>query len=183
MTSLLFKQCFEFSSAPLLTSYENHEVNNEHEVHAAFENDENDVCGSCETDRCCICLLQLPTNGSRLCTLPCTHKFHSKCIVELRHSDLPQVCPLCRAPLPFSARDIFLKAVKLYCVLEERVSREETSWAKLSREEGEQLIKIIELWKKSANGGVKESYFNLGVMYYHGRGIKQHLRWAQTFFF
>jgi TPR repeat protein len=73
--------------------------------------------------------------------------------------------------------------VKQYCVLEDQISQGKTSWSHLTREESEQLAETVALWRESANRGVIESWFNLGLMFWYGRGTNQHLPSALSCFF
>jgi len=189
MAYFFFGQCLLGAlSVPLLTCSKDHASNEEQKSHAELDNSEdsfnedNNDCDDCEAEKCSICLLRLPSTDSELCSLPCSHRFHNKCMVELRRSDLLQACPLCRAPLPSIARDLFDKAVKQYCVLEDRVSRGLTSWSNLKKEDHEQLAESVALWRESASRGVKESWFNLGLLCWYGRGTKQHLLSALSCF-
>mmetsp|Transcript_20339 Transcript_20339/g.34319 ORF Transcript_20339/g.34319 Transcript_20339/m.34319 type:complete len:311 (+) Transcript_20339:186-1118(+) len=192
MTNLFSGQCSECPPAPLLASCINERESNEDqeiyydcvgfegEASCTFHDDDND-CGGCD-EKCSICLLGLPSTGSELYSLPCSHQFHTHCMAELHRSDCLQVCPLCRAPLPSVARDLFDKAVKQYCVMEDRVNRGDTSWSCLTKEDNEQLAEIVALWRESANRGVKEAWYNFGLMCWYGRGTKQHLPLAVSCF-
>ena len=175
---------------PFFCCIKDHKKNEDQECRIAFEsnededsmfNEDDDCCDDCDADNCSICLHQLPC-GSELCTLPCSHKYHKQCIAELHRSNLLQVCPLCRAPLPSPGRDLFNQAVNQYCILEDRVVRGLTSWTNLSKEESEQLAETVELWRHSATQGVKEGWFNLGLMIWFGRGTKQDLPSALSCF-
>ena len=57
---------------------------------------------TCE-ETCAICL---DTLSADVTTLPCKHGFHKKCLRELRNSKLKQACPMCRRPLPPSAKEL-----------------------------------------------------------------------------
>ena len=56
-----------------------------------------------EADRCLICL-GAPVDPIEL---PCKHSYCRRCLEPLRETGVSQSCPLCRAPLPPGAEQLF----------------------------------------------------------------------------
>eukprot|EP00615_Pteridomonas_danica_P010802 CAMPEP_0114342338 /NCGR_PEP_ID=MMETSP0101-20121206/9727_1 /TAXON_ID=38822 ORGANISM="Pteridomonas danica, Strain PT" /NCGR_SAMPLE_ID=MMETSP0101 /ASSEMBLY_ACC=CAM_ASM_000211 /LENGTH=355 /DNA_ID=CAMNT_0001476401 /DNA_START=80 /DNA_END=1144 /DNA_ORIENTATION=+ len=111
---------------------------------------------------CAICLDSL-ANTSYI--LPCKHTFHTNCITSLRsHKGLNQVCPLCRTNLPPSPEEAYMKAC---CLLKKSFNHSN------SAEIQGMDVEIINLLNSSADEGFMFAQFKLGIMYFHGRGVKQ----------
>jgi hypothetical protein len=71
---------------------------------------------------CVICLE--PLKSSEVCTLPCSHMFHSRCVSDLRSQAkaASQVCPLCRTDLPPGPEQAYTECIKLYYSLMDKPS-------------------------------------------------------------
>ena len=63
------------------------------------EEEESGEWDACSDGDCAICLEPLSA-GEATQRLKCGHRFHRKCIRELRDYGVSQLCPLCRAKLP-----------------------------------------------------------------------------------
>ena len=72
-------------------------------------------------NQCAICLESLSETPKL--TLECSHTFHQSCLKELRKLALQQTCPICRANLPPSAKDMCIDAWVIFKPIEKRVKQ------------------------------------------------------------
>ena len=128
--------------------------------------------GAADTEQMCV-ICQDPLASAEACTLPCTHAFHSTCVVELRKLGVQQACPLCRTPLPAGPEKFFEEATRRYMVLHQMVERDDASWSALPKRAQKELDQVIAGWQVLAEEGHSEAQCNLGVMFLQGRGVAQ----------
>jgi len=78
-------------------------------------------------DVCAICLDAV--HAFSMCTLPCSHSYHSSCVSSLRASSAANLCPLCRMELPPSAVVLYDRAMSKYFAVERNQAAESsTPW-------------------------------------------------------
>ena len=123
-------------------------------------------------DKCPICLVNLQ-NAVSICVLPCSHRFHASCIDELRSKAKVQKCPLCKAGLPKSAKEMFDEGFIFYCQVRDELEKSNGSWEKLSKTQKKKMKMAIDNMVGAAMQGHAGAQCNLGVMYYNGHGVKQ----------
>jgi hypothetical protein len=124
-----------------------------------------------ESSECPICL-DLLSQGT-LCTLPCKHEFHRKCVEELRKHGVLQACPLCRADLPDGPEKLFDDAVRIYISLDRKVESGKASWLSLTAPQKSVMSEVVAMWTSASNQGHVQAQHNLGVVYENGQGVKQ----------
>ena len=123
-------------------------------------------------DKCPICLVNLQ-NSVSICVLPCSHRFHASCIDELRSKAKVQKCPLCKAGLPKSAKEMFDEGFIFYCQVRDELEKSNGSWEKLSKTQKKKMKMAIDSMVGAAMQGHARAQCNLGVMYANGHGVKQ----------
>jgi len=119
---------------------------------------------------CAICLD--PLSSGAICTLPCTHAYHAKCIEGLRSFGIKQVCPMCRAELPPGPEQLFEEGVRRYLVVKRRVDRG-GSWGPLTKAQQREMVDVVGMWQSAAEQGYANAQSNLGVVFDRGQGVKQ----------
>lgn len=132
-----------------------------------------------EPDDCCaICLDAL--QGS-LCTLPCSHIFHDKCIEKIRSYSIKDVCPMCRADLPPGNPDrMFSEAMIKYHEIETHVMIQKvvlgTSsyaelWSALPADQAQDMLLVNKQLNDAATQGHMDAQFFLAKMHDSNNGI------------
>ena len=72
--------------------------------------------------------------------LPCKHSYCRGCVAQLREKGVSQSCPLCRAPLPPGAEQLFDMGYRVWARLKRAVgSNGGRVWAKLSSEQQSEM--------------------------------------------
>jgi len=115
-------------------------------------------------EACPICL-DMMEQSTCTATLPCGHRLCVACLTTLRKR-CHRACPLCRAPLPPPAKELFEKASRLYFPLKARIG----SWDNLSLEDQIVMDEVLKLWKLSAQQGLAAAQCNMGFAIRKGRG-------------
>ena len=122
----------------------------------------NEHCVLNESDECPICLDFL--SQETLCTLPCQHEFHQKCVDGLRKHGLLQACPLCRTALPAGPEKLFEDATRMYFSLMRKVESGQASWHSLTASQKNTIEEAMVMCATAANQGHARAQYNLGVM-------------------
>mmetsp|Transcript_9318 Transcript_9318/g.18360 ORF Transcript_9318/g.18360 Transcript_9318/m.18360 type:complete len:337 (-) Transcript_9318:129-1139(-) len=94
---------------------------------------------------------------------------------------------LCSSLVPVSTirnhtSERFYNAVSHYTIVELQVKRGRAFWACLPEKEQFHLNEAVRLWQDTASCGVSEAMFNLGIMYWHGRGVEKSSALAMRWF-
>ena len=120
--------------------------------------------------KCAICqemLLKLDQT-----VLPCLHAFHSRCIANLRESDVVQVCPICRSSISeVDTEENFQVAEVHYMNIARSVDRSECSWGTLTSGQRKEMDETIRLLLKAADHGHVKAQLVLGDIYKKGHGV------------
>jgi uncharacterized protein len=112
---------------------------------------------------CVICLEAVKTSLNDVCTLPCSHRFHSLCVSNLRSQAASQVCPLCRTDLPHGPEKAYVESMNLlYSVLN-----------KSSQNEVEDMREAIRLATCAAEEGHVEAQCLLAQQFMEGKHLKK----------
>ena len=136
-----------------------------------------------EADRCLICL-DTPHSPARL---PCGHEFCAHCISQLRARRVSELCPLCRASLPYCAEKLndlgertWIKLSKLYGRLVRRIIVTKGDgpnqgctahlWRQLSAEHQEEMDGAVLMMHEAADQGLARPCAFLGCVYQNGQG-------------
>ena len=122
-------------------------------------------------EECIICLDSL--NKAPITKLKCTHVFHAECVEELRKFGVKQACPLCRSPLPAGPEQLNEEATRRYLVIDRQVAQGKASWSSLSPALQREIGEVIAGWRSAADQDFALAQYNLGLMFMHGRGVKQ----------
>ena len=95
-----------------------------------------------ETHKCLICL-EAPVDPIEL---PCKHSFCRKCMEQLRKKGVSRSCPLCRAPLPPGAEQLFDMGYRVWARLDRLKNipdptdfAEDFAWVKLTSEQQSEM--------------------------------------------
>ena len=93
-----------------------------------------------EAHKCLICL-EAPVDPIEL---PCKHSFCRKCMEQLREKGVSQSCPLCRAPLPPGAEQLFDMGYRVVLRLHlavkvDRNNPTDGTWGELSSEQKSEM--------------------------------------------
>ena len=120
---------------------------------------------------CAICLSTMAE--ALACRLPCGHLYHGACVEGLRTFGVRKACPLCRADLPAGAAKLFCEACRRYAVIERLIASGTVSWASLSRAHQKEMGEVVRTFCEAADQGHAGAQFNLGIMYFNGRGVVQ----------
>jgi len=134
-------------------------------------------------DNCSLCKESLIFSSTS--TLPCGHSFHDDCVEVLRSLGvLSQVCSSCRSNTNDSNKGTQLneEASRIFLVIERRVSRSETNWNFLSSEDQMSINEAISIWNEATSLGNLNAMNNMGLLYLHGRGVKQDPSEARPWF-
>ena len=122
-------------------------------------------------DKCVICLDLLSEES--ICTLPCAHSFHQKCVAELRKLGVQQVCPLCRVPLSPGPEKLFEDAIRRYVMVRRQVERGCASWSALPASAQHEVDAAVSDWQTAADEGFAQAQFALGFVFEDGTGVAQ----------
>jgi hypothetical protein len=113
---------------------------------------------------CILCVICLePLKSSEVCTLPCSHMFHTRCVSNLRSQAASQVCPLCRTDLPPGPEQAYTECIKLYY----------SSMDKPSLNKSKDMHEVIRLATCAAEEGHVQAQFLLGLCFSTGNVVKQ----------
>jgi hypothetical protein len=97
---------------------------------------------------CPICLG--PLASGTVCTLPCSHTFHTACVEGLRSFGIKQASPMCRAERTTGPEKLFDEAVRRYDNTKRRLDRGQGSWGALIKAHQREMNKVIDMWRKPA---------------------------------
>ena len=62
------------------------------------------------------------------------------------------------------------------------MEQDDLSWGPLSRRQQRQMDEVVLLWEGAAEQGHAPAQFNLGLLYYHGRGVDVNYKKAIEWF-
>jgi len=138
-----------------------------------------------EPEECPICLLPLPVHEALTITESCCGKrICIGCIVAMKMSEGDKdMCPFCRTPQDTTKKEEIERIQKLmdkgnamaFTIL---------GGCYISRELGlpQDYQKANDLYQKGGELGCAEAYYNLGISYYHGRGVERDVKKAQHYY-
>jgi hypothetical protein len=112
-------------------------------------------------------------DASTACALPCGHRFHAACMVNMRQFGVSQVCPLCRAPLPPRPDNSFEFARREYTAVARQVMHSGGSWSTLSCSDELRVTEVVRCMRAAADQGHPGAQTLLGDLYLRGEGVAQ----------
>ena len=135
---------------------------------------------------CPICFQLLPWLGTGKRYQGCCGKMIcSGCIYVMNERDENEndLCPFCRTPAPQSGKEVIKRMQKRV----EADDAEATQNLAGYYSEGVHGLSInhskaLELWKRAAELGCGEAYYNIGVVYYHGEGVERDMNKARHYY-
>ena len=85
--------------------------------------------------------------------LPCGHSYCKECVVQLREKRMSLSCPLCRAPLPPGAEQLFDMGYRVWARLDRVVGKpldlRDGTWHELSSEQQGEMDGAIVLFEEA----------------------------------
>ena len=124
---------------------------------------------SSRDDYCAICMVAL--SASTRSTLPCAHSFHSTCVADLRKYGVSNLCPICRADLPASTKQLFDDTLRRFVAIERQIRG--LSTYEYSKSQSAEVGEILRLWREAADQGIAQAQLIVGAMYSKGQGVMQ----------
>ena len=133
-----------------------------------------------DDEECAVCMESLKQGGVE--KLVCGHRFHKECVEGIRSFGVNQTCPLCREALPPGPEQQYERAVRQFCLIEQRQRRlterlpgqkkySTSSSSTLSAEDLQELAAVRKTWRELAEqGGHAVAYGALALLYEQGRG-------------
>ena len=103
-----------------------------------------------EKEMCVICLYAIET---KMCVLPCYHKFHAECVDDLRTHGVSLNCPLCRTGLPDTRGNHLVCKRRYYEIALAKLKGEMVNYSSLLKD-----------WTVVATQGHQEAQFMVGVL-------------------
>ena len=80
--------------------------------------------------------------------LPCSHSYCRGCLTQLREKGVSQACPLCRAPLPPGAEQLFDMGDRVWLKIRRAVGSN-TEWPALTSEQQGEMDGAIVLFEEA----------------------------------
>ncbi|EJK48075.1 hypothetical protein THAOC_33158 [Thalassiosira oceanica] len=128
-----------------------------------------------EGDMCPICfdLIELPTNKHSTFNTCCMKRVCTGCFLVARQRGL-RGCPFCRTPLPTDNASAL-------SMIQKRVSKGDAEAIKVLGEQycfgrlgvAKDVTQAIELWTEAAELGSLDAHYELGRLYYQGKGADE----------
>lgn len=143
-------------------------------------------------DKCPICMDKVLTELSEreAHSLPCSHRFHTKCIITHHKLSSSHQCPVCRAPLPPPSHFVNLEGwdvlVELTTSFKERTGHSlECACHSMNEREENSLQLCVRLFTESAKLGNLDSSFFLGLFYMkemrgHEQDYERSVHWLSS---
>lgn len=125
----------------------------------------------CKNDDCTICDEKM--DSVNMCTLPCGHRFHSSCVMNMRQFSVSQACPLCRSPLPRESENSFDFAQREYTAIARQVMASGASWGALPALEEKRMAEVVRCVRAAGEQGYPPAQTLLGDLYLRGEGVAQ----------